>query len=409
MHFHFSFYSSILLIFFCQGLALSFLLFKKGILQASKPSVWLGFFLFLCTIYLLPWMLGFAGWYSLQPYRDIMFYIPFQQLFLIGPAIYFYTQSLLNPSFKFQKKHYWHLLPAIGYLLYRLVVFVTDKIILKDYYFYANGRDKGLDTWYQVAGMVSMIVYFLLSLQYYTVYKKLIFETLSFADAVLFSWIKKYLIAFMLMQILGLLFFYLFPNWGSFQEKWWYYLFFSALLYYIGITGYANNVKSLVPFTMSDSQQMPAYVLENSKPQPIVDETTETVYEKETLLTIPDVQLEAWKEKINTIITAEKLYQNPTLTLANVALKLNTNQTLISKMINQGFKMNFNDFINTYRIEAIKQLLQQGEHKQHTLMGIAYDCGFNSKTTFNRCFKNNTGLSPKEYIKTMTNNTALRP
>jgi hypothetical protein len=92
MHFHFSFYSSILLIFFSQGLALSFLLFKKGILQASKPSNWLGFFIFLCTIYLLPWMLGFAGWYSLQPYRDIMFYIPFQQLFLIGPVIYFYTQ-----------------------------------------------------------------------------------------------------------------------------------------------------------------------------------------------------------------------------------------------------------------------------------------------------------------------------
>ena len=60
--------------------------------------------------------------------------------------------------------------------------------------------------------------------------------------------------------------------------------------------------------------------------------------------------------------------------------------------------MNFNDFINNYRIEAVKENLKKGEHKKTTLLGIAFDCGFNSKATFNRAFKKSTGLSPKDYL-----------
>ena len=75
---------------------------------------------------------------------------------------------------------------------------------------------------------------------------------------------------------------------------------------------------------------------------------------------------------------------------------------IISKTINQGFQMNFNDCINSYRIEAVKNSLDLGEHKKTTLLGIAYDCGFNSKATFNRAFKKHTGKTPKEYIETQS-------
>ena len=61
--------------------------------------------------------------------------------------------------------------------------------------------------------------------------------------------------------------------------------------------------------------------------------------------------------------------------------------------------MNFNDFINNYRVEDVKKAFDKGEHKKTTLLGIAFDCGFNSKATFNRAFKKNTGISPKEYLK----------
>ncbi len=400
MHFNFSLYSSLLLIFFSQGIIFSFLLLKKAFIFSSKPSKWLSLFVFLCSIYLLPWMLGFAGWYSLQPYRDIMFYIPFQQLFLIGPAIYFYTQSLLNPSFTFKRKHWLHIIPALAYLAYRLIIFVADKIVLHQYFFYANGRDKNLDSWYQAAGFISMFIYFLFCLRYYSIYKKIIYQTLSFADSLLFSWIKNYLLAFLLMQILWLVFFLFYPGWGNFKEKWWYYLLFSSLLYYIGTTGYANNVKSLVRFQISSIQNRFVYLLENN--------TAETQTENAIAIELNEVnepiinlQLEEWKTKIMYAIEKDKLYQNPNLTLLDIARHLNTNQTVISKMVNQGFKMNFNDFINEYRVKAVIALLHRGDYKTQTLLGISIDCGFNSKTTFNRCFKKHTSVSPKIFIENL--------
>jgi AraC-like DNA-binding protein len=95
------------------------------------------------------------------------------------------------------------------------------------------------------------------------------------------------------------------------------------------------------------------------------------------------------------------LYQNPELTLSEVAKKLESNSSVISRAINQGFSMNFNDFINTYRINAVKEMFANNKHKKSTLLGIAYDCGFNSKATFNRAFKKNTGFTPKEFLKTI--------
>ena len=123
-------------------------------------------------------MLGYAGWYSdnYEYTADILFFVPFMQVLLIGPVVYFYTKSLLNNSFKLSRNDYFHFIPALLYLFYSLVVFVTDKLILDEYYFYAIRRDKDLANWYQSTGLLSMAFYLVLSLRHYSGYKKLLFD-----------------------------------------------------------------------------------------------------------------------------------------------------------------------------------------------------------------------------------------
>uniref|UniRef100_UPI00404B4537 helix-turn-helix domain-containing protein n=1 Tax=Flavobacterium sp. TaxID=239 RepID=UPI00404B4537 len=400
MLYNFNFYSSLLLISFTHGMIFSFLMFKKAYLNEDRSAWILGLFLFVCSLYIAPWMLGFAGWYDNQPYRDILFYVPFLHPFFIGPLIYFYTQSLLNPAFKIDKKQFLHLIPGILYLLYSLIVFITDKLVLKSYYFYANGSDKDFALWYQIAGFVSMTSYFLLSIRYYQLYRALIVQWSSFADRILFSWIKNYLYAFLVMLIVQFIFYiapYFIESFGSYVGAWWHYLFFSLVLYYIAVSGYANPVSSKLPFEITYIEKRPVFLLPNQSPKE--SETLDVSYMH--LPAFVDEETEVWKEKIVFLIESEQLYENPNLTILDIAQKLETHVNLISKTINQGFLMNFNDFINRYRVEAVKNLLDQNVHKKNTLLGIAFMCGFNSKATFNRAFKKHTGKSPKVFVSEM--------
>jgi AraC-like DNA-binding protein len=70
----------------------------------------------------------------------------------------------------------------------------------------------------------------------------------------------------------------------------------------------------------------------------------------------------------------------------------------LSEVINVGFHKNFNDFVNMYRVEAFKRMLLEDRQKQLSLLGMAFECGFNSKATFNRVFKKLTSTSPTEYL-----------
>jgi len=401
MLFEFGFYSSVLLISFTQGIIYSVLLLLKAVKTENNSNYWLSLFIFLCSLYIAPWMLGFAGWYDNQPYRDILFYTPFQHLFFVGPIIFLYTQSLLNPSFKFSKKEALHLLPGFLYLIYIVAIWIYDKYIFGDYYFYEDGMDKDFEEWYQKLGLISMIIYFVLSIRYYNVYKKLMFQVVSYADSVLFKWIKNYLIAFLMMLLLPIAFDiigYFFSEIKSYQGSWWFYLLFSIVMYYVAITGYSNPVNSTIPFKMSFFDKNPMLLLNENQ---LSEEETIIDIQYETFEEANSPEIKYWKSKIETLIQTEKLFENPELTLTDLAKKLETNASVISKTINQGFQMNFNDCINNYRIEAVKKSFAYGEHKKSTLLGIAFDSGFNSKATFNRAFKKNTGKTPKEFIETL--------
>jgi len=405
MLFQFNRFSSLLLIFFVHGLVYAILLYRKGVLNESRSDKWLSLFLLLCILYIAPWMVGFAGWYDTQPYRDILFYVPFQHLFFIGPVIFFYVQSLLNPSFRFGKKGWLHLIPGLLYLVFNIIMVITDKLVLKDYYFLANGEDPDFDTWYQLTGFISMLIYFILSLRYYLLYKKLIVQVISYADVVMFRWIRNFLLAFLLMLFVKLGFYIgdLFIE-KEYTDTWWYFLVFAVIFYYIAITGYANSVETKVTFNLNLLTYRPYLLLNyhfSESSDNLITEDAEVIDIDSVAGKPITAELKEWKDKLLHLMQVGKAFEDPELSLAQVAKQLQSNPSFISKMVNQGFQQNFNDFVNQFRIEAVKEMLNKGEHKKQTLLGIAFDCGFNSKATFNRAFKKSTGQSPKEYISSL--------
>ncbi|OAB31348.1 hypothetical protein SAMN05444395_101686 [Flavobacterium fryxellicola] len=104
MQFQFGFKFYLYLIPFSQGIRYTFLGVFKSLKTEKKSNYWLRFFIFLCSLFIALWMLGFADWYDNQPYRDVLFYTPFQYFLFIGPVLYYYTKSLLNADFRFSKK-----------------------------------------------------------------------------------------------------------------------------------------------------------------------------------------------------------------------------------------------------------------------------------------------------------------
>lgn len=400
MFFDFSFKSSLLFFFFLHGLVFSALLLIKGIQIENRAARWLAGFTILSSLYIAPFMLGYAGWYSKVPYRDILFYVPFQQLFLLPPVLYFYVRSLLDKSFLFSKKELVHFIPAGFYFLYSLIVFMVDKIVPGEIFFYKDGKDKDFSTWYQVAGFILFAFYLILSLSTYKKYKRITYDAVSFADSVMFKWAQRFLIAFLLLLTIRGLFFILNPEWDEFGKKFWYYVCFSILFYYISISGYTNTVRSVISF--KDSPFIPVGdivpdegpAVHNNPLSIVTNEQDATPDQKEIL---PD--LAEWKTAIEQLMLVDKLYENPELTLADVSAQLGTHPKKVSQVINQGFHMNFNDFVNHYRAKAVIQKIEEGEHTVQTLLSIGFECGFNSKSTFNRAFKRYTSLTPKEYIE----------
>jgi AraC-like DNA-binding protein len=396
MIFDFSQKSSLLLIFFTHGLIFSILLFVQGFRHARKSSSWLGLFVLLCCFYISPFMLGYAGWYGINGYRETLFYLPLQQLLLIGPVMYFYVKSLLYADFELKKKDYIHFLPGFAYLLYSLIIFIADIFVLNELYFYANGKDKDLDSWYQVTGFISMFFYVALSLRYYQQYKRFAFQVVSFAESVLYRWVQRYLTALLVILVLRIIFFAVNPEWGEFGNKFWYYISFSILFYYISITGYSNAVKMISALSATSSQSENITSI-HSLQQINAESEILTTDDRLSSQKIPD--LEQWTEKLENLMQTTKLYTNTNLTLMHLSEALHTTPKHISQVVNQGFNINFNDYINHHRTRAVIEKFKAKEHRYKTLLALALECGFNSKSTFNRAFKKQTGMTPKDYLE----------
>ena len=113
---------------------------------------------------------------------------------------------------------------------------------------------------------------------------------------------------------------------------------------------------------------------------------------------LSEKDLEKIKSALEKLMKEEKVFLNTELKLQDIAEKLSVSQHSISQTLSLRFGLNYYDYLNQFRIEEAKKILSSGDIERYTLLHVAHECGFNSKSSFNRAFKKMTGLTPSEFI-----------
>ena len=139
---------------------------------------------------------------------------------------------------------------------------------------------------------------------------------------------------------------------------------------------YADYHKRLYP-QFSDLKNLP------DKKTPLIEEETANNY----------------TDKLLKFMNDEQPYLNPSITLRLLAEQVEIHPNQVSWLLNEKMGKNFNEFINHYRVEHFKELAVDSSNSNFSLIGLAYESGFNSKTVFNTFFKKETGMTPGEYLK----------
>jgi AraC-like DNA-binding protein len=375
MSFEFSLYSTPLLFGFVQGWIYAILLWWRAKRDERLSDFLLGWVLVGCCFNIWEYMLGFGGIEIL--WRQLEF-VPRNLGLLFAPLCYFYLKSQFNSNFRFERRHLWHALPFLLEVTYHLLVFAQGPEFVRQWQQNVHWAYH-IDDFVFVFGLGWSLYYLWQSLKLYQQYRAWTETQFSDTEGVSFRWFRHFIIALASMLLFSFVMTIL-DIWLNldFWHDWWDELFGVALIYYLSINGYAQHQSHKLLFS-------PVAEVVN------IPDTTPKI-------TLPVADYAVWKNKIERVFEEEKLYLQPELTLSDLATRLRTNTSVLSAAINQNFDKNFNDFVNQYRVEEVKRQLKNPDNAHLSLLGIALECGFNSKSTFNRAFKKFTGQSPKEFV-----------
>lgn len=382
----FNIYSTPLLILVVQGLLLCGLLYRRFVQKRAVPDVLLATILLIMCYHRTTYTIGFMGWYDTFRNTKINYFLVSMDL-LMAPLIYFYVKSVVTPRFQWSRKHLLHAVPWILFFFTKLIIYLYDV------------RQPGFDDsqngvlvvnfqWPYIEPLVTflssaqMLLYLAFSFQVYYTYKGEIQQFFSNTAKKELNWIRNFLLVYAFIFVYGLLQIFVdeYVMEMSWTQKWWIQFFSAVALLYFGVKGYFTDFDFLRDF-------------EKPKPTDVTGGTT----------TEPNPILQERKEGINTLFEKERIFLDPELNLNQLSEKTALNRGEVSEVINLGFGMNFNDFVNHFRIEEFKKRLSGGDHKHYSLVGLAFECGFNSKATFNRVFKKAVQLTPTEYLNSLKN------
>ena len=381
MQFDFNYYSTPLVFGFVQAWIYTLLFWVRAWRHERLSDGLFGSLLAAFSFEIWEYMLGFGGveilWNELE-------FFPRNFSLLLPPLAWFYLKSQFNSKFRFHRGDLVHAIPFAVYLAYHLLVFAQGSDFVekwKETVHFPLGID------YVQTGLKFVLegVYFFKAYRLYRQYQTWAPTQFSNIETVSFIWFRNFLVAFFAASITG---------WAmtladlwldlDFWHDWWDELFNAGLIYYLCIAGYAQTQPHRLHFELAaGTEESPVSTLASSG-------KAEKIAENE---------IKDWRTQIERLMTVEKPWLDPELTLSELAHRLQTNPSVLSAVINRSFAKNFNDFVNEYRVEAVKLLLQDPAASHLSLLGIGLECGFNSKSTFNRAFRKATGAAPSEWGK----------
>jgi AraC-like DNA-binding protein len=301
---------------------------------------------------------------------------PLSGVLFIGPALYFYVRSLTTPEFRFRKQHLLHFTPGFIMVLVNSLVFFDIG---------GTPVHASLMRFFSTASSIehlfaiSLFFYYLfLSVRLMRGHERWIYQHFSTTSRKSLNWLKNLVISLSLVWMVWLFAVIINLFTGDFILTYFssypFQIATCIIIFWIGYVGFIQG--ELFSMELSWERKI------------------------DQLKVLPKRNTEGSNEVKEVLLKAmevEKLYLTPDLTLAMLAHQLNVSPKNISQTLNHELKKNFHDFVNAYRIEEVKRRLLSTEYDHLTLVAVALDSGFNSKSSFNRVFMKATGVSPKEY------------
>jgi AraC-like DNA-binding protein len=352
------------------------ILTKKG---NNLPDVILGIWMIVIGFHLSSYYAYVSGIIYQYPFF-LGFNLPFP--FLHSPLLYLYTLALTNPSKVNIKVYAIHFVIPVVMILWFSPFFLSSNAEKVEVF---QNEGRGYERVMLVSEIImdiSGIVYVIANFILLQKHKKRILNQFSNQEKINLNWLRFLYFVMALMWI----FIIVVKNDT---------LIFSATSVFVIFIGYFG-IKQVGIFTDNNPE-----IIENeavvAEEMVLIDEISERKkYAKSGLNHDTAKELH---QRLQLLMEKEKLFTEPELTLTDLAKKLDIHPNYLSQVINEIEGVNFYDYVNGWRIEEFKLLVSLPQNHKFTLLALAYDCGFNSKSAFNRYFKKVTDISPSEYAK----------
>lgn len=309
---------------------------------------------------------------NIARYAVGIIWVPLTYSLALGPCLYLYIQSLIETD-KLTKSKVWpHFVPV----MIEITLFATQVFIgipeRKGYY--QTELFRVVDPVVTGLAIISLMVYGYCGMNKIQNYHQWVKNNYSHYHRYNLNWLLRFTSVFMIFLVIWLTFFIID------------YFFFD----------YNLTVSDYYPFYVSLAVISIWLSIESfTKPSTIYSDREIKNDKQMVAPTIQNIELQEKGDWLKNQIERNLLYLDPELSLKSLAETLDIHPNLTSKIINEGLNKTFSDCINEYRVTAVIKKLENDD--ESTLLAIAFDCGFNSKTTFNRIFKKRMGLTPLQY------------